>query len=100
MRVRRGIRSEREAVLLGGVAEIVEHHARLDPRAVPVGIEVVDPAEELAAVDHDGRVAALTGETRATAAREERCVVPRHTARPCTMSSTVRGTKTPSGSCR
>ena len=72
MRVRRGIRAERELVLLGLGAEIVEHDAGLDARELANGIELDHTIHVLREVEDDGDVAALAGQARPAAARENR----------------------------
>ena len=62
VRVRRGIGTEGELVVLGGVAEIVEDDAGLHARVFRVGIELDDLVQVLRKVHDDGDVAALAGE--------------------------------------
>jgi hypothetical protein len=59
-------------MFLSGVAEMIENDSRLDPRDAAVGINFEDVAHVLGEVEHDGDVAALTGEGSASTAAEER----------------------------
>jgi hypothetical protein len=67
-----GIGAEGEVVLLGRVAQLVEHEPRLDPRPPGPRVEVEDPVEMLGEVEDDRDVAALACEARAAAARQHR----------------------------
>ena len=69
-RVRRGVRSEREAVALGRVPQVVQDDARLDARPLIGGVDLQDPPEVLRRVDDDSDVAALSRQARARAAPE------------------------------
>src|SRR6185503_21058272 len=55
-------------MLLGGVAQLVEHDTGLDARAVRERIEVDDAVQVFRAIHDDRDVAALPGETRAATA--------------------------------
>ena len=71
-----GIGPEREAVLLGRVAEMVEHDAGLRrARAAAPGSISTIAVQVLREVEHDRDVAALAGEARAAAARQDRRAV-------------------------
>ncbi len=72
VRMRRRVRRERQVVALRGVAQVVEHDARLDARRPRDGIERDDAVQVFREVDDDRDVAALPGEARAAAAREHR----------------------------
>jgi hypothetical protein len=52
---------------LGGVPQIVQHEAGLDPRLSAIRIQRDNSVEVLRPVDHDGDIAALTGQARPTA---------------------------------
>jgi hypothetical protein len=56
--------------------EDVQHDAGLYDRAPRVEVDVLDPVAVLRPVDDDGRVRALSGQAGASAAGEERSVVP------------------------
>ena len=77
VRMRRRVRRERQVMRLGGVAQVVEHDARLDARELALGIELDDAVQVLGEVDDDRDVAALAGEARAAAARQHRHVTAR-----------------------
>ena len=70
--VRGRVGTEREAVFLGRVAEVVEHDPGLDARELPGRVHLQDLVHVLREIEDDGDVAALAGEARAGAAGEDR----------------------------
>jgi hypothetical protein len=70
--VRRRVRRERQMMLLGGVAQRVEHAAGLDARALARRVELEDAVQILREIQHDGDVAALSAQARAATARQHR----------------------------
>ena len=66
-----GIGSKRQVVLLGRVAQIIEHHAGLNPGDAATGIDLQDPAHVLGEIKNHGNIAALAGERSAAAAAED-----------------------------
>ena len=71
MVVSRRIGREGEVVLLSARAKPVEHQTRLHAREAALGVEPKQLVEVLGAVDDQGHVAALTGQRRAGAARDD-----------------------------
>ena len=71
-RVGRRVRSEREPVPLGRVAQVVQHGSGLDASGAAGGVDLQDPVEVLRGVENDGHVAALPGEARPRAAAQDR----------------------------
>jgi hypothetical protein len=69
--VRRRIGAEGEMVRLGGVSQIVEYDARLDPGEPLRGVDGQDMVEVFGVVDDHRSVAALARQARAAAARQE-----------------------------
>src|SRR5437763_1312807 len=65
--VGRGIRPVDQTVDGGGLLQVVEHTSWLDARYSPRGIDFDDSIEVPARVEHQGDVAALTGQARAAA---------------------------------
>ena len=72
--VGRGVRAERQAVLLGRAAQVVEDDARLDAGGARHRVQLEDPGHVPAGVDDDRDVAGLAGEARPRAAGEGRRV--------------------------
>ena len=70
--VRSRIGTESQVVLLGGIAQMVENDAWLNPCDTPFGIKLDDLRHVLREVEHDSDIAALTGERRASAAAKHR----------------------------
>ena len=73
--VRRWIGRERQVMPLGGVAQRIEHDARLDARFLALCIERHDAVQVLRHIDDDGGVAALAAQARSAAARKQRRAV-------------------------
>ncbi len=73
--VRRGVGAEGEVVFLGGVAQVIEDDARPDPREALPGVHLGDVVHVLREVEHDGDVAALSGQGGPAAAGEDRRAV-------------------------
>jgi hypothetical protein len=57
---------------LGRLAHTVQHNARLDDSALPLRIERDEAVHVLRKIQHDRDIAALTGEARSRAARQNR----------------------------
>ena len=70
-----GIGPVGQAVLLGGVAELVADHARAYARAAALGIELDDLVHQLRVVEDDGHVHRLSARAGAAAARQDRRAV-------------------------
>ena len=70
MVVSRRVRAEREVVLLGGVSKGIQDEAGLDDRVAFLGVQLDDLVDVLRVVDNNGYVAALSGEARAAAPRD------------------------------
>ena len=66
-----GIGSEGEVMFFGGVAQSVEHDAGLHAGDAARGIDLEDFRHVLGKIQHDGDVAALAGERRASAATQQ-----------------------------
>ena len=80
--VARGIGPEGQMMLLGGIAEIVEHYAWLDPGNAPLRIDFQDLIHVLGEIHDDGNVAALAGQrSAATAAKDRSAVLARQSDR-------------------
>src|SRR5215470_10883530 len=62
----RRIGSESQVMLFGCVAQMIENHAWLNARVLPLGIDLENLVEVLSKVEDDGSVAALTGKRCAT----------------------------------
>src|SRR6476660_9631598 len=75
MVVRRGIGSERQAVLVCGISQIVQNKARLDASALPSGIKLEKVMHVLRHVDHDRNIAALARKACPAATTKNRCAV-------------------------
>src|SRR5207245_11657550 len=76
--VRRRIGAEREAMLLGGISEIVEYDARLDARKLLLWVELGDAVHILREIHDHRNVATLPGERCAAAAcQDQRPTLPR-----------------------
>ena len=73
--VRRRVGTEGQVKFLGGIAQIVEHHAGLDPGGAVLRVDGQDVVQVFAVVDDDSGVAALAGEAGAAAARQHRRAV-------------------------
>jgi hypothetical protein len=73
--VRSRVGGKGEVILLGGGAKIIEHDSRLDPCNAANRIDFEDARHVLGKVEHDGGVAALSRERRASSARQQRSVV-------------------------
>ena len=83
---------------LGGVAQRIEDDARLDAREPLRRIDLQDPVHVLREVEHDRDVAALAGEARAGAPRQDgRAIIAGTTATAAITSSASRGTTRPIG---
>src|SRR5919205_1173335 len=67
-----GVGAERQMVLLGRIAEHVEHGTWLHPRTSVRRVDFDHPVHIFAEVDHDCDIAALAGEAGAASAREDR----------------------------
>ena len=74
--MRGGIGAEGEVVLLGGIAEPVEHDARLHTREAPLRVELKQLLHVLGEVEDHRLVHRLAGQAGAAAARDDRCAVP------------------------
>ena len=62
-------------MFFGLATEVVEHHAGLDAREPPPGVDLENPVEVFRAIEHDRHVAALTREARSRPAGEDRRAV-------------------------
>src|SRR6185312_6036200 len=69
------IRSEREVVRFGRVAQRIENYTRLNPCETLNRIDFQDPVHVLGKVEDDGDVAALPGQAGAGASRQDWCAV-------------------------
>jgi len=58
-------------VSLCEVPQRVENDPRLNPRGFPGGVQLENPVHRLREIQHDGDVAALSGQTRPGAARQD-----------------------------
>jgi hypothetical protein len=70
-----GIGREGQVVFLGCSAQIIEDDAGLDARDAARGIDFENARHVLRKVEDEGGVATLSGERRASAAREQRSAV-------------------------
>ena len=66
---------EGQVMFFGRVAQVVENHAGLDPGNAPLGIDLHDVAHVAGEIEHQGDVAALSGERSAAAAAQERSAI-------------------------
>jgi hypothetical protein len=73
--VGRRIGAKRQVIFLGGVAQIVEDAARLDPGGARVRLDRQDMVQVFRIIGDDRGVAALAGKARAAAARQKRSAV-------------------------
>ena len=53
------------------VPQRIENDPRLNPREFPGGVQLENPVHRLGEIQHDGDVAALSGQTRPGAARQD-----------------------------
>ena len=67
-----GIRTEREPFSLGRFAKVIQHASRLYRCQASADVDPVDGTQVLRGVDHHSVIAALPGETGATATVEDR----------------------------
>jgi hypothetical protein len=58
-------------VLLGGVTQIIEHHARFHPSGFRLRIQLENPIEILREIDHHRDVATLTAQASAAPATQD-----------------------------
>src|SRR3546814_3002124 len=73
--VRRGIGAEGQVMTLGLAAQRVENAARLDASPVRLRVDIEHAVQILRHVQDNGNVAALAGQARAAASRQERGLV-------------------------
>ena len=86
---------------VGLVAQVVEDAARLDAGDAALGVDLENAVQVFREIDHDGGVAALAGEARAAAARQDRRVVaPADRDGLARRLPRVFGITTPIGTCR
>ena len=87
-------------VNFGAFAQRVQHHARLDTRESCLGVDLQDPIHVFREIEHHRDVAALPGQARARAARQNRGAKFLHAVIVAMTSSSSRGTTRPIGICR
>ena len=72
------VRGESQMMFLGGVAQVVENHAGLHPGGAARGIDLQDVAHVAGEIEHQGDVAALSGQrSSAAAAQQGRAILAR-----------------------
>ena len=98
--VRRGVGGEVQALLVGGVAQIVQHAARLNDAELLVGVDAEDAVHVFGEVHDDGDVTALAAEAGAAAAQENGCAKRCAAVIVSTTLAWSRGMTTPMGTWR
>ena len=76
VRVRGRIWAPRQPMGLGSVSEVIANRSRLNARVFLTRIQLNDVVQILAPVDDNGNIAALTGDARTAATRENWCAEP------------------------
>jgi hypothetical protein len=87
-------------MLLSGGAKIIEDNAGLDARNAPLGIDFENARHVLRKVEHDGGVATLSRERRASSARQQWSAVVAAQGNRGQHVFLSRGTTTPIGTWR
>ena len=69
--VRRRVGPEGQIMFLGSASQVIEDDARLDPCSAVKRINLEDPSHVLREIDHNGDIAALSGERRPSTPTEQ-----------------------------
>jgi hypothetical protein len=73
--VGRRVRAERQVVRFGGIAQRIEHHAGFNAGESSRRVDLDDPIHVLREIEHHRHVAALPGQARSSAPRQDRRAV-------------------------
>ena len=66
------IRTKRQVVLIGTIAQVVQRHSRLHPRILFLRIDLQNLVQVLGEINHNGNIAALPGKACAAAPGQNR----------------------------